>query len=279
MRKRKMRDNNNKILLNDILRLKDLDNVRLRFNLMFRGNWNPVEFFRKGDLKILLEGHYWNYSKRKSFKEGQVTVGFIRLPDEDLWLLFHIGKITRDLNVFNGPGYEYETLNEYEKFFGRLIIRYHNTNQNMIRKAVSVIDQCVVEQILPEPYDQFEFPGYDKVNLSWDELTKVIDTHSWKTALQNQKGVYLLTDGSNGKMYVGAAYGEEMIWGRWKKYLENGHGGNKKLKELGKKYLKKHLKFSILEVFNYKVDDKQILLRENWWKDVLQTRKFGYNEN
>ena len=33
-------------------------------------------------------------------------------------------------------------------------------------------------------------------------------------ALRNQKGVYLITDTSNGKMYVGSAYGDEMILNR-----------------------------------------------------------------
>lgn len=44
-----------------------------------------------------------------------------------------------------------------------------------------------------------EFPGYDKVNVSWEELSGLIDTDAWKTALANQKGVYLITDSSNGK--------------------------------------------------------------------------------
>ena len=61
-----------------------------------------------------------------------------------------------------------------------------------------------------------EFPGYDKVNVSWEELSGLIDTDAWKTALANQKGVYLITDSSNGKKYVGSATGENMLWGRWK---------------------------------------------------------------
>src|SRR3954453_19647887 len=37
-------------------------------------------------------------------------------------------------------GYEYETLSEYEKYFGRLIIKFKNTSQNMIRNAESVLE-------------------------------------------------------------------------------------------------------------------------------------------
>ena len=45
-----------KISLHEILDLGDLDNVKIRFNLMFEGNWNPVEIFKDGNTDTLLEG-------------------------------------------------------------------------------------------------------------------------------------------------------------------------------------------------------------------------------
>jgi hypothetical protein len=157
----------NAINLNDILRLDNLENVKIRFNLMFNHNWNPIEIFKNNDMDLLLSGQYWNYNNRKSYKVEQVNVGFIRIKSNDnLWLLFHVGKITKDLNRFNGIGYEYETLSEYEKYFGRLILRYKNKTQNMIRIANSVIEDCEVFQILPDIFDNDIFPGYDKVNIS-----------------------------------------------------------------------------------------------------------------
>ena len=38
-----MRQIADKILLNEILKLDDLENVKIRFNLMFGDNWNPIE--------------------------------------------------------------------------------------------------------------------------------------------------------------------------------------------------------------------------------------------
>lgn len=61
------------------------------------------------------------------------------------------------------------------------------------------------------------------MNVTWEELSALIDTDDWKTALANQKGVYLITDSLNGKEYVGSATGENMIWGRWKDYIANGN--------------------------------------------------------
>lgn len=268
------------IKLNDILQLDNLNNVKIRFNLMFRQNWNPIEVFKNGDISVMLEGQYWNYNKNKSYKVGQITVGFVKIkPTEDFWLLFHIGQVTKDLNKLKGVGYEYQDLPEYKKYVGRLIVKYKNTSQNMIRNAESVINDCEVAQILPDTFDNDIFPGYDKVNVSWQELSRVIEKDNWKTALQNQKGVYLLTDISNGKMYVGSAYGENMILGRWRAYVKSGHGGNVGLKQLTFDHIKQNFKYSILDIYKSTTDDQTIIERESWWKEVLQTHKFGYNEN
>jgi len=270
----------NEIRLNDILRFENLDNVKIRFILQFEKIWNPIEYYKSGNLKVMLDGHYWNYTKYKSFKEGQTTIGFIKInKNDDFWLLFHIGKVVKDLNVFNGAGYEYEIVSEYEKYFGRLIVGYKNRSQNMVRNAKSVMDDCRVVQILPDTFDNDIFPGYDKVNISWKELYGVIEKDNWKTALQNQKGVYLITDTLNGKMYVGSAYGENMLLGRWESYRNSGHGGNKELKKLPFDYIKSNFRYSILDVFKSTIDDNVIIARENWWKDLLMSRKFGYNAN
>lgn len=267
-----------KISLLDILKLEDIGNAKIRFNLMFDGNWNPIDLFKNHEEDRLLNGQYWNYNRNKVFKVGQVNFGFIKInPKEDLWLLFHVGRVTADLNVFNGMGYEFETLNEYKPFFGRLIIRFKNTSQNMVRNLSSVLEQCEVVQILPDVFDNDVFPGYDKVNISWSSLQRVLSNESWKAALQNQKGVYLITDASNGKMYVGSAYGETMLWGRWLQYARNGN--NKQLKEIDSELLQENMRFSILEIFKSTTSDETIIERENWWKQVLLTRQFGYNSN
>jgi hypothetical protein len=270
----------NSIRLNDILRLENLDNVKIRFNLMFQQNWNPIEIFKNGDISTMLRGQYWNYNKNKSYKAGQITVGLVKIkPTEDDWLLFHIGQVTKDLNKFNDVGYDFKDLPEYEKYVGRLIVKFKNKAQTMIRNAESVIDDCYVSQILPDTFDNDLFPGYEKVNISWDEMNRVLEKSNWKTALQNQKGVYLMTDMLNGKMYVGSAYGENMILGRWRAYVKTGHGGNVGLKTLPFDYIKQNFKYSILDIYKSTTDDQIIIDRESWWKEVLQSRKFGYNEN
>lgn len=268
------------IKLNDILKINNLENVRVRFNLMFKQNWNPIEVFKNGEISTMLEGQYWNYNKKKSYKEGQITIGLVKIkPNEDFWLLFHVGKVTKDLNVLSGIGYEYESIPEFEKYVGRLVIKFKNKAQTLVRKANSVFEDCYISQILPDTFDNDIFPGYEKVNISWDDLQRIVSKETWKTALQNQKGVYLITDISNGKMYVGSAYGEHMILGRWKSYVKNGNGGNIGLKTLNFEYIKQNFRYSILDIYKSTTDDSIILERESWWKNILQTRNFGYNEN
>jgi GIY-YIG catalytic domain len=268
------------IKLNDILRIDNLDNVKIRFNIMFEDNWNPIEMFNNGDIQIMLDGHYHNYIKRKSYKNGQITIGLVKIkPKENFWLLFHVGKITKDLDILNRVGYEYETLNEYEKYFGRLIIKFNNKSQNLIRNAKSTINDCDVSQILPDIYNNDEFPGYEKVNISWEEMNRVLNKDNWETALKNQKGVYLIKDISNGFSYVGSAYGKDMILGRWKDYIKTGHGGNVGLKTLTFEHIKKNFRYSILDIYKSTTEDQMILERESWWKKTLQSKKFGYNRN
>ena len=266
------------IFLNDILNLEDLKNVKIRLNYPV-DDYNPVEAFRSGEHESLLKGQYWNYPKNRSFKCGQITIGLLKLKTRDTWLLFHIGRITKDLNKFNDVGFEHESLAEYDKYCGRLIVRYKNQAQNLIKLATSMMKDCEVAQILPSSFDDDDFPGYDFVKLSWQELSRVLTKEGWKTALQNQKGVYLITDTSDGRMYVGAAYGEDMILGRWESYVKTGHGGNKGLKDFSKEHICNNFEYSILDIFKGSTDDTLIRQRESWWKNILKTREFGHNKN
>ena len=105
----------------------------------------------------------------------------------------------------------------------------------------------------------------------------------WKAALEKVKGIYLIVDKSNGKMYVGSAYGNAGIWSRLRCYVGTGHGWNDKLIKIihsnGTDYARENFQFSVLELRSMRTDDRDILNRETYWKRVLQSRKFGYNSN
>lgn len=103
----------------------------------------------------------------------------------------------------------------------------------MGRTYESMMEELEVIEILSTAYDGDEFPGYENIRLSFSQLETIIRNKrsGWLDALRNQKAVYLITDTSNGKMYVGSAtaqYG--MLLQRWTNYIDNGHGGNVELK-------------------------------------------------
>jgi hypothetical protein len=107
-------------------------------------------------------------------------------------------------------------------------------------------------------------------------------TESWKTALSAVKGIYLITDTKDGKLYVGKADGEKGIWGRWECYANTGHGHNKALvQELGIKATERQddLRFSLLEIMDLQSAPREIDQRESHWKAVLMTRQYGHNRN
>jgi len=79
-------------------------------------------------------------------------------------------------------------------------------------------------------------------------------------------------------------YGDSGIWSRWSCYIGTGHGWNDELTKIinqeGFEYAKSNFRISLLEYRLMKVDDKVIIERESYWKEVLLSRgEFGYNKN
>ena len=275
------------ILLNDILQISsnELPNVRIKFNID-NGYNDPMDLYLENPDKINIEWFLWK-DKRRYFYKGQIAICFLKMTS-DTWLMTAVKRIKKELDVDpdrGGIGYEADDIAEYQKYCGRLVVKYHNTSRSMGRKFESVMQELEVLQILNDRYTGEDFPGYENTRLSYRQLKNIIDRQlpGWIAALQNQKAVYLLTDTKTGKLYVGSATAQEgMLLQRWSAYIHNGHGGNRGLIELvqqkGFDYIKKYFVYTILENYNATIDDKYVLTRESWWKDTLRTRDFGYNK-
>ena len=273
-----------KLLLNDLLHLpkEELSKTRIKLNV-YNGHENPLNVFKNNPTKIL----EWNYWNNHTYYVGQTAICLVRL-DYDKWLLCHIGKITgvkTDIQKNSGIGYDFVEDSRFKCLYGRLVVKYYNTTRSMFRKANGFIDKLEVSEILPSFYTGFDFPGYENVNITWSELHSIVTGNypSYQNALRKQKAVYLQTDTNTGKMYVGSATAKEgMLLARWSAYATNGHGGNTRLvqlvKDKGFDYVKKYFTYTILENYNQNTEDSYILEREGYWKQVLRTREFGYNE-
>ena len=274
-----------KIMLNDLLRFDtaEVPNVRVKFNI-YNGYDDPLDLYKTNPDEVTVTWFLW-HDDRRYFNVGQTAICLLKLRG-DQWLLTTIKKITRLLDVTDGVGYDADEVKEYEQYFGRLVVEYHNPCRTMGRKYENVMDELEVVQILNEQYTGNEFPGYENVRLSYPLLKNIVDRQlpGWVDALRNQKAVYLITDTKTGKMYVGSATSQTgMLLQRWSSYAADGHGGNIELRELVKQqgldYVKENFQYSILENYNARMDDGYILKRESWWKETLCTRTHGYNKN
>lgn len=88
-------------------------------------------------------------------------------------------------------------------------------------------------------------------------------------------GIYLITDTSDGRHYVGKADGLESIRQRWSAYATNGHGGDVELKGLDPS----HFRFSLLRVFDPATPTRDIDIAESHFKMALDSRRHGLNRN
>jgi hypothetical protein len=116
--------------------------------------------------------------------------------------------------------------------------------------------------------------AWDEIALGWDEL-RVLPTR-WRAALSQWRGIYYIFDETGGKGYVGSAYGDTNLLGRWINYGASGHGGNVLLR----KRPPKSFRFTILQRVSPDMDAADVIRLEGTWKERLHTRApFGLNDN
>lgn len=117
-------------------------------------------------------------------------------------------------------------------------------------------------------------PKWDELVLTWDQLCVLPTT--WKSALEQWRGIYYIFDDSVGKGYVGSAYGKDNLFGRWQNYAATGDGGNLLLRQRDQS----HFRFSILQVVAQDMKPEEVINLESSWKERLHTRApHGLNAN
>lgn len=223
----------------------------------------------------------WRGNKNEFNREYIFSlIDFHHEPDK--WLFGGIFKV-----IERKEKYKIELVELHKELIGRLVIHFHRY-KGMRRRAYlleNYYKDFVVSEILKEPFKGKNFPGFENINISFPELENIFkySKNDWKGALENVKGVYVIVDKSNGKKYVGSAYGDSGIWSRWGEYVGSGHGGNDELIKLisknGMEYARQNFIISLLEYRLPSTDDGVIRNRESHWKKVLQTNEHGYNKN
>ena len=269
------------IPLNDILTISIPEEYKLHLACRNRDGLHPLDEF---------VGHPdnwlgWNErrGRRNDWTRPRVLSFMEFYPRSDAWLFGG----AFDVIERRDDGYKLRADPRLEKYVGRLVACFHRY-QGMRGRAFrleSYIEQFEVAELLPQVYSGESFPGFERINHEFGTLEAVFGAEraDWKAALQNMKGVYVISDRSNGKQYIGSAHGDAGIWSRWACYVGTGHGWNDELVKLvrtkGPKYAREHFRFAILEVMLMSTLDAVVLARETHWKRALLTREHGYNRN
>jgi hypothetical protein len=205
-------------------------------------SWRPI------DLKA-----YWNIPANRELHESFGMAGFTGDRATTLW--FDLVPSTKF----------------YPEWRGRLVIRWPGLERSWWRWAdrnafeVDAIREASTLEEVP--------PTWDEMVVRWSEL-KVLPS-TWQASLKEWRGIYYIWDSSDGRGYVGAAYGAENILKRWLNYGATGHGGNKELRKRDPN----NFQFSILQRVSPDMPPDEVIRLEQTWKVRLHTREFGLNEN
>lgn len=266
--------------------MPDFDPSTTKIHLAtWNGDQNPLEVYFANEFE---EWQRWQ-SKQNFNRESVLSL--IALPKANEWLF--VGLFNRIGEPKNVPAhwdsskmvwyYELQEDERSKEFNGRIVVSFVRPGRQSYLKADSWASDIHLSEIYPTKLDVGDFPGYKYLNISKYVLDAIVEkqVQTWKTALENVAGVYLITDKISGKLYVGSATGEGGIWQRWVSYSKTGHGGNVELKNLTKGNIlhSNGFSFSILEIADTHASPEQILSRESHWKTVLQTREHGLNSN
>ena len=303
------------IFLKDIFNFEDLlvkypgRRIKLRFNKNWEiikgsGQWYDFvdRYTQKTDDFLPLMLSVGNADKKKRNHSSDIQFQFIEVGHQK-WLfvgayiileshsqIFHWDEFGWDISYAKA-----ERLKIYDKYIDKLIVDWKNTPQGFYYTSQDKIDSVKISSISSKSYFERgdDFPGYENVSKSYLELRRHWHHKSWQEQLSTVYGVYVITDTKTGKLYVGSAYGEQGVYGRWSAYLTDGYDKeeledskypNLQLKNLVNKngiaYIQEYFQYTLLEIFpKTELGKQKTLEREKYWKMVFKTREFGYNSN
>ncbi len=172
------------------------------------------------------------HEARKGLFVGVYNVaGFKRVTVDQFWRMPH-NEFLRTLGT-RGPAsgrtpywFDLQPSEDFEGMKGRLVVEWPGIERSWWRWADR--NTFAVHAIHDESLLVPKLEDWSTLVLSWQKLQAL--PKSWRQALSHWRGVYFIFDQAAGMGYVGSAYGEENLLGRWLNYAASGHGGNRLLK-------------------------------------------------
>jgi len=277
------------MLLMDFLKiaLPDLTPDVTKFHLArYNGEEHPLDVYIHGYFD-----EWQSWQGKRNFSRPYV-VSLIQAKNAQRWLyagtfaVVGVEEKQQRALTWQSECYHYnlKRIEVSDDYSGRMYVQSNYKGRTSYLNGETLANELRIEEIAPVKLTFQDFPGYRNLVLTREQLELIIrhDMASWRTALENVKGIYLLTDTCNGKLYVGKASGAFGFWSRWSYYFTSIHGDNAALiEELGDATAEKldGFRFSILEVMDPNATEPEVQERENHWKNILMSRVLGYNRN
>jgi hypothetical protein len=245
---------------------------------------HPLDAFVRSQAEWLSWNSYW--TDRNHFTRDFIFSLIEFYPEGGVWLFGGIFRVLSRSWVSGPNGYQIDEVPDYSNLVGRLKIKMPTPSRGRAFYLEHHYPNMFVNEILREPYSGAEFPGFQNIIIPLHELKSIVSIQKpdWKAALSGVKGVYCIIDRSNGKKYIGSAYGEGGVWGRWCSYVWSGHGENDQLRKVvdehGIGHAMNHFQIALLEYLSASTDQGIIFQRETHWKRLMLSRgDYGYNSN
>lgn len=162
-----------------------------------------------------------------------------------------------------------EPFETWADWAGKLTINWPTPERSWWRRAER--NRFAVRSISEESRFSAQMPAWSALMLTWQELRHL--PAPWRAKFAEWRGIYHIFDVARTAAYVGSAYGDENILGRWMQYASTGHGGNVHLRASRPQ----DLRFSILQRTSPDLSAKEVVAIEESWKIRLHTRTHGLN--
>jgi hypothetical protein len=157
------------------------------------------------------------------FKEWQEIRGNNCFNKEYIFALIYNGRnewlfagIYRKINVEKiDESYKYNTglLDISSDLIGRLVIRFKKPYRQSYPHLITSFDEFELLEILRERYTVAPSAKFDNTKIKFDLLKSVVNRNdkSLETTLSIVRGVYMISNLSNGKQFIGSAYNKELL--------------------------------------------------------------------
>lgn len=284
-----------KMILNELLSVRNFNNRKVKLIRHQDSKYDTKLLYELNQLEF-----YQSIQSGNPFKDADYILSFLGYEQTKAifigaYKVVSMTEFDREIHAISGYIYEeiidqplnYYKLEKVDSIFDdlidRIVIEWGTATRSWFQWLSDDNPKEVIE-ILPKGYVR-DFPGYENVILKYNELltitTNIDANRIWYTMLSSVAGIYLITDLIDGSQYVGSAYGNKGIFGRWSEYAKTLHGNNKLLIEHLIKNPNRHLSFqySILQTLPRSMNKDQVVQLENSYKRKLGTRAFGLNNN